>query len=246
MLNLESALRITDLYDRNDESIYIAENLASTDQGFKKLSIKQVKNQYDLKQTQVTKITPYVNGVHLGLLFTIDNSDNLATFDSGMCLEPDSPFKLDKVSIQLVKDAPIFSERKIHTPSDAVDLIGHTISLADREMLCVVNLKTDGTPINYSVVSIGCLNASIMHPRELLKSSILSNAYQIILMHNHPSGDVEPSASDIAVTERLASVLKLVGIQFTDHIIVYGDPMIQFSFWQNNLLQASDSSYLVE
>ena len=90
-------------------------------------------------------------------------------------------------------------------------------------MLGVVNLKSDNTPINMSVCSIGTLNQSIAHPRELLKSSYLSNAHAILLFHNHPSGNLEPSKEDVYITKRLQMLCELAGIPLLDHIILGGN-----------------------
>ena len=96
-----------------------------------------------------------------------------------------NPFNLDVVSVRLVKDAPIMSGHPITKPEDAVLLLGKHLCEMDREVLCVINMKTDGTPINCHFASIGCLNESMAHPREIFKASILSNAATIMLMHNH-------------------------------------------------------------
>lgn len=97
-----------------------------------------------------------------------------------------NPYKMDMVSVRLVKDAPIISIHPIQKPEDVVDLMGEYMCELDREVLGVINLKTDGTPINCSFVSVGALDQTVAHPRERLKTSILSNAAKIMLIHNHP------------------------------------------------------------
>lgn len=94
-------------------------------------------------------------------------------------------FQLDVVSVRLVRNAPIFSDKKITTPEDAVSLLGELLCEMDREVLCVINLKSDGTPINCNFASMGAINQAIAEPRELFKSAILSNAATMILLHNH-------------------------------------------------------------
>ena len=79
-----------------------------------------------------------------------------------------NPFNLDVVSVRLVKDAPIMSGHPITNPEDAVLLLGKHLCEMDREVLCVINMKTDGTPINCHFASIGCLNESMAHPREIM------------------------------------------------------------------------------
>lgn len=147
-----------------------------------------------------------------------------------------NPFKLDMVSVRLVKDAPLYSETEIHNTQDAVKLLGEHLCDMDREVMCVINLKANGAPINCSFVSLGCLDEAIAHPREILKASILSNAASIIMLHNHPSGNLVPSKSDVALTSRMVQVCDLIGIPLLDHIIVGGDNSDYFSFNEKQIL----------
>ena len=140
-----------------------------------------------------------------------------------------NPFNLDVVSVRLVKDAPIMSGHPITNPEDAVLLLGKHLCEMDREVLCVINMKTDGTPINCHFASIGCLNESMAHPREIFKASILSNAATIMLMHNHPSGNPEPSRADEAITVKLKEALALVDVRTLDHIVVGGEGTVSFA-----------------
>jgi DNA repair protein RadC len=132
-------------------------------------------------------------------------------------------FKLDVVSIRLVKDAPVFSRTKITNPETAIEALGNIMSDLDREVVAIVNLKSDGTPINVNFASVGTINGALAEPRELLKSSILSNAANVIMVHNHPSGCLDPSKMDIAITNRMIEVFSLMGIPLLDHVIVGGD-----------------------
>jgi DNA repair protein RadC len=146
-------------------------------------------------------------------------------------------FKLDVISVRLVKDAPIFSNHKIVSPEDAVDVIGKQLCEMDREVVCVINLKTDGTPINCHFVSMGALNEAMVHPRELFKASILSNAANMILVHCHPSGSLKPSKEDIKVTDQLIQLCGLMKIPLLDHIIVAGDNHEYFSFQNKGIMR---------
>lgn len=78
-------------------------------------------------------------------------------------------FKLDVVSIRLVRDAPIYSDQKLNSPQAAVHLVGEVLCDMDRELVCVINLKADGTPINCSFVSAGTLDYSVVNPRDMLE-----------------------------------------------------------------------------
>ncbi len=94
----------------------------------------------------------------------------------------------------------------------------------------MINLRTDGTPINCNFVSIGSVNECVAHPRELFKSSILSNAASMIMVHNHPSGNLKPSTADTVMTDKMLQLCDLLGIPLVDHIIVGGDNRT-FIFW---------------
>lgn len=147
------------------------------------------------------------------------------------------PFKLEVVSVRLVKDAPLFSDQKVLTPADAIRVVGDFLCGIDREVLCVINLKSDGSPINCSIASVGAVNQAIAEPRELFKASILSNAAQMVIVHNHPSGSLEPSRQDTMMTDRMLKLTGLMGIMLQDHVIVGGDNSQYFSFREKGLLQ---------
>lgn len=150
--------------------------------------------------------------------------------------------KLEVVSVRLVRDAPILSEHKIIKPEDAVEVLGELMCGLDREAICVVNLKIDGTPINCHFASMGTLSGAMASPRELFKSSILSNAAAMILLHNHPSGCLTPSKEDTAITEKMIKLCTLMEIPLLDHIIVGGDNRSYFSFREKDLLKKPDIS----
>jgi DNA repair protein RadC len=152
-------------------------------------------------------------------------------------MQEQEAFKLEVVSVRLVKDAPLFSDHRITSPEDAVKAVGDFLCEMDREVLCVINLKSDGTPINCSIVSIGAVNQTIAEPRELFKASILSNAAKMILVHNHPSGRLEPSRQDTMLTDRMLKLTDLMGITLKDHVIVGGDNSQYFSFHEKGLLE---------
>lgn len=92
----------------------------------------------------------------------------------------------------------------------------------DREEFIVVLLDGKGRTMGFNVVSVGSLAASLVHPREVFKPAIIGNAASVVLLHNHPSGDPEPSAEDRALTRRLKEAGQLLGIRVIDHI-VFGD-----------------------
>ena len=149
---------------------------------------------------------------------------------------------LQVVKVRLVKEEPLFKNRMVKSPDDAVAVMSDELADYDREVFCVLNLKTDGSVINMNIVSMGTLNASSAAPREVFKSSILSNAAGVILIHNHPSGRTEPSQSDYTVTQRLYECGKILDIPVMDHIIVSGEHLSEnYSFYEHGELGMSYS-----
>lgn len=158
----------------------------------------------------------------------------------------ENPFELEVVSVRLVKEAPIFSKNRMQSPIQVISVLGEYMCEFDREVVCVVNLRSDLTPINVNFASVGAINTAIAHPRELLKTSILSNASSILLMHCHPSGQILPSKEDTILTDRLNTVCDLVGIPLTDHIIVAGDNSEFFSFKEKGVIKNSELKYATD
>jgi DNA repair protein RadC len=105
----------------------------------------------------------------------------------------------------------------------------------DREHFVVLMLDQKNKVVGIHTVSVGSLTASIVHPREMYKVAILSNAASLICGHNHPSGDCQPSREDRALTTRLVEAGKLLGIAVLDHIIIGGEGRY-FSFADEGLL----------
>ncbi len=163
--------------------------------------------------------------------------------ETAILSDADEPFKLDVVRVKLVKDAPLYSELPLLTPYEAASTIGELLCEMDREVVCVVNLQADLKPINVTFASIGSLSEAVVHPREILKSSILSNASSIMLIHSHPSGNLLPSKSDTMITDRMNKVCEIVGIQLIDHVIVGGNNREFFSFKEKGLMDNPMVSY---
>lgn len=129
--------------------------------------------------------------------------------------------RVDIVSIRMIKESSIlYKNRKVNSPTEAYNLITEFLKDYDREHLIVCSLDTKNQPTNINVVSIGTLNSSLVHPREVFKPAILSNAASIIIYHNHPSGDPSASSEDVSVTQRIKECGKLLGIDLIDHIII--------------------------
>ena len=127
--------------------------------------------------------------------------------------------KLEQVAIRMVEQPPLYSNEPMNNPDAAIRVMNEFLSQMDRELFCIVNLQADLTPINMNIVSVGSLNEALINPREIFKSAILSNAHSMMLIHNHPSGNLTPSTSDIQTTARMQELGELMGISLVDHII---------------------------
>lgn len=147
-------------------------------------------------------------------------------------MDENQKYSLDVVRIRQVKERELYSETPVNTPERAVQLVAELLSDYDRELFCIVNLQADLRPINLNIVSLGALNMASVHPREVMKSAILSNAASIMMFHSHPSGNLTPSKEDIALTDRMIQVCELMQIPVMDHIIV-GNDREYYSFHAN-------------
>lgn len=145
------------------------------------------------------------------------------------------PFYLDKVAIRMVKEPPLYSEVPINNPQAAVKLMADTLSEYDREVFAIINFRPDLKPINVNFVSMGALDQSLVHPREAIKSMVLSNAASVMMVHNHTTGAVFPSKEDVAVTDRMAQLCGMLGIKLLDHVIV-GPGNDYYSFHEKGVL----------
>lgn len=108
----------------------------------------------------------------------------------------------------------------IRSPQDVADLLMDRLRFEKKEHFLVIHLDTKNQVIGEEVASIGSLDSSIVHPREIFKSALKKSSASIICVHNHPSGDPTPSREDILVTKRLAEVGQIMGIEVLDHVII--------------------------
>lgn len=112
--------------------------------------------------------------------------------------------------------------KKISSPLDAVEIVNQVLNLSSspEEQVILLSLTTKNEVTGIFTVSQGSINFSFIHPREVFKRAILNNAHSIILVHNHPSGDVSPSKEDLEMTSRIREAGELLGVPLLDHIIV--------------------------
>jgi len=128
-----------------------------------------------------------------------------------------------KAAIELgrrIARSPRKRGQMIREPGDVADLVMSEMRILDREHFKVILLDAKNAVISIETVSIGTLDSSIVHPREVLKPALEKSAASIILVHNHPTGEIEPSREDILVTRRFQQCGKLLGIEVLDHIII--------------------------
>ncbi len=114
----------------------------------------------------------------------------------------------------------------IRDPQGVVRAVRGTIKDKAKEHFKLILLNTRNKIIGLSTVSIGTLNASLVHPREVFKDAIRHSASSVVVAHNHPSGNPEPSEEDIKITRRLVESGKILGIEVLDHIIIGKDAFI--------------------
>lgn len=132
--------------------------------------------------------------------------------------------RVNIVQVKLVREKTmLYKDRKIRSPHDAYELMRDFLGDVDREHFIVLCLDTKNQPTCIQIVHIGSLNSSIVHPREVLKSALLSNSASIIVAHNHPSNVADPSPEDIEVTKRLIDAGKIIGVELLDHLIICTD-----------------------
>ena len=144
--------------------------------------------------------------------------------------------KIEVVNIRMVKEPSLYSAEKIKSPEDALRVIADELATYDREVFAILNLKSNGQPINLNICSVGTLDSSMVSPREVFKSTILSNSAAFIAIHNHPSGSLQPSQEDRDVTRRLLECGDLLNIKMLDHIIVAGESAHVYSFREHGEL----------
>lgn len=135
----------------------------------------------------------------------IDFSDETLSALTRLCLNTDKTLNVERAD-----------------KNTAIKIVTEELRLSDREMFCIINLDENSEVLNIYYASIGDINSTIIHPREAFKASILSNAAEVVLLHNHPSGNNAPSQADKATTRKLLDAGRIFGIELSEHYIVAG------------------------
>ena len=142
--------------------------------------------------------------------------------------------KIQIVHLRMVKDREVpYGDTQLNSPGEAVQFIKNTIAdmICGRDRECMVVCATDTKmkPVCIQIVGIGTVNSCLYSIPEIFKVALLSNAANILLFHNHPSGNPDPSREDITCTRKVADAGSLLGIALQDHIIL-GDNGCYYSF----------------
>ena len=133
------------------------------------------------------------------------------------------------MQLPLVKES---SGERVKTPEDACRLCGDISQLA-QETFQILCLNAKNYLTNRHMITLGLVDASLVHPREVMRPAIIESASAIVLIHNHPSGDPTPSAEDIRITRQLIEAAKIVDIKLLDHVII-GRPSNGTKATENN------------
>ena len=133
-----------------------------------------------------------------------------------------------EISRRIQSQSKWFSNNKITSPRDVADVFVPLLKDELKERFIVISLNSSNKIIKFDTISVGNLNSSVVHPREVFKTAIENSSASIILLHNHPSGNPEPSGEDIAITKKLTETGKIMDIPVFDHIIIAGDKYTSF------------------
>lgn len=186
--------------------------------------------------------TKQFNAIQLGKAI-IEKADNIRYLQNITIEELESINGIGKTKAVQIKAALELGNRiasykpakyKIKNPWDIYKYYMESLRYQYKEIFKVVLLNTKNEIITDVDISMGTLNSSLVHPREVFREAIRRSSNKIILLHNHPSGNAEPSKEDKSVTKRLKECGELIGIEVIDHIII-GDG-VYFSFKENMLI----------
>lgn len=132
--------------------------------------------------------------------------------------------RINIYSVELVREsAKVYDIQKtITSPEDACDIVENVLKLSSKtkEHFVMASLNTKNAVIGLHTIHVGTVNASIVHPREVLQQAILNNATSFMVFHNHPSGDPSPSQEDIIATKKLVEAGKVMNIELLDHLVI--------------------------
>ena len=163
------------------------------------------------------------------LQMTYDDLSKISGIDSAKATTLLAAFELSKRALEV-------NDTNLPVISDAKDAVAQLSDMRDlkKEHLVALYLNAKNQLVHKETISMGTLNANLVHPREVFEPALKYSAAQIIAAHNHPSGDPKPSEDDLEVTKRLTEAGKMMGIELMDHIIVSKNS--HFSFKEEKLI----------
>lgn len=147
------------------------------------------------------------------------------------------------IRLQMIKESQVlYGMERFHEAAGVVQMMRTIFLNALREMIVVMSLDAKITPLAVEIVAVGNINVCGVDIAELFKHAILNNAYAIILLHNHPSGDTTFSRNDILLTDRVVTAGNLLGIRVLDHIVIGGGDGAYASMLEEKLVNFSHNS----
>lgn len=132
-----------------------------------------------------------------------------------------------EVHIELVRDRKI-DYKTVRNAEIAAEIAFNLIKQNDREHIISISLNGKNQPVNVNIVHVGSTTQSLVRPKDVIKPAILSNAAAVIMVHNHPSGELLPSDADNDITQRMVEACKLLDLRFLDSIIIGPDGFAKF------------------
>jgi DNA repair protein RadC len=133
-----------------------------------------------------------------------------------------------ELSRRILSQPKWLSDKKITSPQDVAEMFIPILRDENKEKFFVVCLNSSNKIIKHELISVGNLNSSVVHPREIFKVAIDNLSASIILIHNHPSGNPEPSSEDIRITKKMVETGKIMDIPVFDHLIIAGETYTSF------------------
>lgn len=198
--------------------------------------LKERLNQYGVESLLNYEALSFLTGIKQEELKRYSNLHSIDEDVSSLSITELQKQKLEAVfTIAKRFQSERLGERiRISSPADAASVVMEELRFKSKEYFKIILLNTKNCIISIELVSVGSLNSSIVHPRETFLPAVKKSASSVILVHNHPSGETEPSHEDITLTNRLDECGKILGIKVIDHIII-GDGVF-YSFKEEGLL----------
>lgn len=156
---------------------------------------------------------------------TVDSLQKISGIGKDKAATLSAAFELSR---RILSQSKWLSNKKVTSPGDIADIFIPLLRDENKERFIVVCLNSSNKIIKHETISVGNLNSSVVHPREIFKVAIDCSSASIILIHNHPSGNPEPSNEDIKITQKIVESGKILDIPVFDHLIIAGETYTSF------------------